>query len=72
MDILYLGKMFPKRASIMAKKELAWTPFLGWWSAYSLSLSWPHVLPSTESRPLKLIHPSVRLCLFAPPCVSHV
>ena len=48
MDILYLGKMFPKRASIMAKKELAWTPFLGWWSTSRTSL-----LASTRrSRPL--------------------
>ncbi|KAI0068611.1 1-acylglycerol-3-phosphate O [Artomyces pyxidatus] len=29
LDILYLGKIFPKRASIMAKKELQWTPLLG-------------------------------------------
>ncbi|EIW61586.1 1-acylglycerol-3-phosphate O [Trametes versicolor FP-101664 SS1] len=28
-DILYLGRIFPKRASILAKKELQWTPFLG-------------------------------------------
>lgn len=33
LDILYLGCIFPKRASIMAKKELSFTPFLGWWSA---------------------------------------
>lgn len=32
MDILYLGAMFPKKASIMAKKELSYLPFLGWWS----------------------------------------
>ncbi|THH18212.1 hypothetical protein EW146_g2729, partial [Bondarzewia mesenterica] len=29
LDILYLGRIFPKRTSIMAKKELQWTPFLG-------------------------------------------
>ncbi|KDQ64216.1 hypothetical protein JAAARDRAFT_27841 [Jaapia argillacea MUCL 33604] len=29
LDILYLGRIFPKRASIMAKKELQWTPGLG-------------------------------------------
>ncbi len=31
MDILYLGRIFPKRASIMAKKELRWAPLLGQW-----------------------------------------
>lgn len=41
IDILYLGKIFPKRASIMAKKELSWTPFLGWWSESSSSLLFP-------------------------------
>ncbi|KAI0722662.1 1-acylglycerol-3-phosphate O [Earliella scabrosa] len=29
VDILYLGRIFPRRASIMAKKELQWTPLLG-------------------------------------------
>jgi phosphatidylinositol glycan class A protein len=29
VDILYLGRMFPKRAAIMAKKELKWLPGLG-------------------------------------------
>ncbi|KAH9948783.1 1-acylglycerol-3-phosphate O [Amylocystis lapponica] len=29
MDIIYLGRIFPRRASIMAKKELQWTPLLG-------------------------------------------
>ncbi|KAH9943174.1 1-acylglycerol-3-phosphate O [Epithele typhae] len=28
-DILYLGRIFPQRASIMAKKELQWSPLLG-------------------------------------------
>ncbi|VDB97145.1 unnamed protein product [Peniophora sp. CBMAI 1063] len=28
-DILYLGRIFPLRASIMAKKELQWMPLLG-------------------------------------------
>ena len=32
MDILYLGRIFPKRASIMAKRELKWMPLLGWFS----------------------------------------
>lgn len=31
-DILYLGRIFPKRATIMAKKELKWMPLLGWYS----------------------------------------
>jgi 1-acyl-sn-glycerol-3-phosphate acyltransferase len=55
IDILYLGRMFPKKASIMAKKELAWTPFLGWWSACRSS---PFPLPFSP-----LLHPlcSVRL-----------
>ncbi|CED83473.1 1-acylglycerol-3-phosphate o-acyltransferase [Phaffia rhodozyma] len=35
MDILYLGAMFPKKASIMAKKELSYVPFLGWWMSLS-------------------------------------
>jgi hypothetical protein len=29
LDILYLGRIFPKRASIMAKRELIWAPLLG-------------------------------------------
>ncbi|WVN85990.1 uncharacterized protein L203_101148 [Cryptococcus depauperatus CBS 7841] len=29
LDILYLGRIFPRRASIMAKRELKYTPFLG-------------------------------------------
>lgn len=32
VDILYLGRMFPKRAAIMAKKELKWLPGLGTFS----------------------------------------
>ncbi|EJD53661.1 1-acylglycerol-3-phosphate O [Auricularia subglabra TFB-10046 SS5] len=31
IDILYLGRIFPKRASIMAKSQLRWTPLLGQW-----------------------------------------
>jgi lysophosphatidate acyltransferase len=38
MDILYLGRIFPKRASIMAKRELKWMPLLGWFSAFPFSL----------------------------------
>jgi lysophosphatidate acyltransferase len=33
LDILYLGRIFPQKASIMAKKELKWVPFLGQFSA---------------------------------------
>lgn len=29
VDILYLGRIFPKGCTIMAKKELQWTPLLG-------------------------------------------
>jgi len=29
IDILYLGRIFPPRTSVMAKRELKWTPFLG-------------------------------------------
>jgi len=29
LDIIYLGRIFPHMASIMAKKELQWMPFLG-------------------------------------------
>ncbi|KAJ9092588.1 hypothetical protein QFC19_008696 [Naganishia cerealis] len=35
MDILYLGRIFPKRASIMAKQELKWMPLLGWFMSLS-------------------------------------
>lgn len=38
VDILYLGRIFPKRASIMAKKSLKWIPGLGWFSAYRFRL----------------------------------
>ena len=29
IDILYLARMFPKRTSVTAKRELKWSPFLG-------------------------------------------
>ncbi|EUC56184.1 1-acylglycerol-3-phosphate acyltransferase, putative [Rhizoctonia solani AG-3 Rhs1AP] len=35
LDILYLGRIFPKQASIMAKKELKWAPLLGQYMALS-------------------------------------
>nr|XP_019045831.1 phosphatidylinositol glycan, class A [Kwoniella bestiolae CBS 10118]OCF24761.1 phosphatidylinositol glycan, class A [Kwoniella bestiolae CBS 10118] len=35
VDILYLGRIFPKRAAIMAKKSIKWIPGLGWWMMMS-------------------------------------
>ncbi|KAF8709043.1 1-acylglycerol-3-phosphate O, partial [Rhizoctonia solani] len=35
LDILYLGRIFPKQSSIMAKKELKWSPLLGQYMALS-------------------------------------
>ncbi|CEL59275.1 lysophosphatidate acyltransferase [Rhizoctonia solani AG-1 IB] len=35
LDILYLGRIFPKQSSIMAKKELKWAPLLGQYMALS-------------------------------------
>ncbi|ORX35002.1 putative 1-acylglycerol-3-phosphate O-acyltransferase [Kockovaella imperatae] len=35
LDILYLGRIFPRHASIMAKKELKWAPLLGQYLALS-------------------------------------
>ena len=32
VDILYLGRIFPRHASIMAKSSLKWVPGLGWFS----------------------------------------
>ncbi|KGB74839.2 phosphatidylinositol glycan class A [Cryptococcus deuterogattii R265] len=32
VDILYLGRIFPKHAAIMAKKSLQWIPGLGWFT----------------------------------------
>lgn len=32
VDIMYLGRIFPKASSIMAKAELKWLPGLGWFS----------------------------------------
>jgi lysophosphatidate acyltransferase len=36
MDVLMLGCIFPKYCSVTAKSSLKWTPFLGWFSAYTL------------------------------------
>lgn len=33
VDILYIGRVMPKHAAIMAKKSLRWIPGLGWFSA---------------------------------------
>ncbi|EJT48875.1 transferase [Trichosporon asahii var. asahii CBS 2479] len=38
VDILYLGRIFPKHAAIMAKKELKWVPGLGWFMSLSGSV----------------------------------
>jgi len=35
LDILYLGRIFPKKCSIMAKKELKWAPLLGQYMSLS-------------------------------------
>ncbi|WWC70601.1 uncharacterized protein I206_104552 [Kwoniella pini CBS 10737] len=35
IDILYLGRIFPKHAAIMAKKSIKWIPGLGWWMMMS-------------------------------------
>ncbi|KAL7420334.1 1-acylglycerol-3-phosphate O-acyltransferase [Cryptotrichosporon argae] len=35
LDILYLGRIFPKRAAIMAKQELKWAPLLGQYMSLS-------------------------------------
>ncbi|KAE8538726.1 hypothetical protein D1P53_005089 [Cryptococcus gattii VGV] len=35
VDILYLGRIFPKHAAIMAKKSLQWIPGLGWFMMMS-------------------------------------
>jgi len=35
VDILYLGRIFPKHAAIMAKKSIRWYPGLGWWMMMS-------------------------------------
>lgn len=34
VDILYLGRVFPKQTSIMAKQELKYAPFLGQFSEW--------------------------------------
>ena len=36
LDILYLGRIFPRRAAIMAKQELMWSPLLGQYSQSSV------------------------------------
>ena len=35
LDILYLGRIFPKFAAMMAKKEIKKIPLLGWWMTLS-------------------------------------
>jgi lysophosphatidate acyltransferase len=53
LDILYLGRIFPKRAVIMAKKELRWAPLLG---QYRQSSS-PHLY---QRLPMPLRHDANR------------
>jgi hypothetical protein len=53
LDILYLGRIFPKRAVIMAKKELRWAPLLGQYrqsSSPHLSRRLPIPLPYETNR----------------------
>lgn len=40
IDILYLGRIFPGYASIMAKQELKYTPLLGQFSKFFLASFW--------------------------------
>lgn len=40
LDILYLGRIFPKRAAIMAKRELQWSPLLGQYRESGRSFVW--------------------------------
>lgn len=39
LDILYIGKIMPKKTVIMAKKELKKIPGLGWFSAFLFLLN---------------------------------
>ena len=36
LDIVFLGRVFPKHCSITAKRSLKYIPFLGWFSRSSL------------------------------------
>ncbi|KAI9472115.1 MAG: hypothetical protein EXX96DRAFT_622299 [Benjaminiella poitrasii] len=38
MDIMYLGVVFPKRTSMVAKKSIKYYPFLGWFMVLSQSI----------------------------------
>jgi hypothetical protein len=44
LDILYLGRIFPRRAAIMAKQELKWSPLLGQYSESPLLARGPTIL----------------------------
>jgi len=35
LDILFLGRAFPKHCSVTAKRSLKFVPFLGWFSRFS-------------------------------------
>lgn len=47
VDILYLGRIFPKHAAIMAKKSIKWIPGLGWFSGF---IHLPYADPSDDVR----------------------
>lgn len=36
LDIVFLGRVFPKHCSVTAKRSLKYIPFLGWFSMCSL------------------------------------
>ena len=38
LDVLMLGEVFPKYCSVMAKKQLQYIPFLGWFMAMSATV----------------------------------
>jgi hypothetical protein len=42
VDMLYLGAVFPKRTSIMAKRQLKYSPILGQYSECLCSRTYAH------------------------------
>jgi hypothetical protein len=52
LDILYLGRIFPKRAAIMAKRELQWSPLLGQYRESERPLAQNAVLRRSADAPL--------------------
>lgn len=49
VDVLYLGRVFPRQTSIMAKRELKYAPVLGQFSGY-ISASMSNEMLTTVSR----------------------